>query len=157
MFWYFSHGYFSLTHNTHWMPGPRLWWGAKTAACRERLAMCGMLPKANIASENRPGPKRKQVFQLSIFRCHVGVREGNWCVKSMRKNVCEVLSRHKLMRIDETSKFHLMFEYPPAKYKRYTTQGEYQNNRLKSAPRQGRGDMLVSLEGTVFFFQHFFL
>ena len=154
MFWYFSHGYFSLTHNTHWMPGSRLWWGAKTAPCWEGLAMCGMLPKANIASENRPGPKRKQVFQLSIFRCHVGVREGNWCVKSMRKNVCEVLSRHKLMRIDETSKFHLMFEYPPAKYNIYHLRGV---PKLSSQKCLGRDAGYVSsLEGT-FFFQLFFL
>ena len=34
------------------------------------------LPKTNIAPENRPKPKRKVVFQPSIFRGHVSFREG---------------------------------------------------------------------------------
>ena len=36
-----------------------------------------ILPKNyNIAPENRPGPKRKLIFQPSIFRCYVSFREG---------------------------------------------------------------------------------
>ena len=31
------------------------------------------LPKTNIAPENRPGPKRKLVFQPSIFGCKLFV------------------------------------------------------------------------------------
>ena len=34
------------------------------------------------APENRPGPKRKVVFQPSIFRCYVSFREGTY-----RKNI----------------------------------------------------------------------
>ena len=35
------------------------------------------LHETNIfAPENRPGPKRKLVFQPSIFRCYVSFREG---------------------------------------------------------------------------------
>ena len=37
------------------------------------------LPKTNIAPENRPGPKRKLVFQASIFRCYVSFKEGMIC------------------------------------------------------------------------------
>ena len=34
------------------------------------------LPETEIAPENRPKPKRQLVFQPSIFRCYVSVREG---------------------------------------------------------------------------------
>ena len=30
------------------------------------------------ASENRPGPKSKRVFQASFFSCYVSFREGKW-------------------------------------------------------------------------------
>ena len=33
------------------------------------------LPETNISPENRPGPKRKVVFQPSIFRGHVSFGE----------------------------------------------------------------------------------
>ena len=33
-------------------------------------------PKTNKAPENRPGPKKKPVFQPSVFRCYVSFREG---------------------------------------------------------------------------------
>ena len=36
----------------------------------------GTLPETNIAHENFIHPKRKLVFQPSIFRCHVSFREG---------------------------------------------------------------------------------
>jgi len=35
------------------------------------------LPETNIASENRPSPKERIVFQPSIFSCYVGFREGS--------------------------------------------------------------------------------
>ena len=72
------------------------------------------------------------------------------------KNVCEVLSRHKLMRIDEHSKFHLMFKYPPAKHNIYPLPGS--TKTIDSKVPQGR-DMLgyVSiLGGYRFFFSTFF-
>ena len=31
------------------------------------------IPKTNIATENRPGPKRKCIFQASTFRCKLAV------------------------------------------------------------------------------------
>ena len=31
------------------------------------------IPKTNIATENRPGPKRKFIFQASTFRCKLAV------------------------------------------------------------------------------------
>ena len=34
------------------------------------------LSETNISPENRPGPKRKLVFQPSIFRCYVSFGEG---------------------------------------------------------------------------------
>ena len=36
----------------------------------------GTLPETNMAPENRPGPKRKLVFQPQCFRCYVSFREG---------------------------------------------------------------------------------
>ena len=36
----------------------------------------GTLPETNMATENRPGPKRKLVFQPQCFRCYVSFREG---------------------------------------------------------------------------------
>ena len=36
------------------------------------------LPETNIAPENGPGPKRKIIFQPSIFRGYVSFREGNF-------------------------------------------------------------------------------
>ena len=39
--------------------------------------MVSTLPKTKISPENRPGPKRKLIFQPSIFRCeNVSFREG---------------------------------------------------------------------------------
>jgi len=35
----------------------------------------GFFP-STLAPENMPGPKRKLVFQPSIFRCYVSLREG---------------------------------------------------------------------------------
>ena len=34
------------------------------------------LSETNISPENRPGPKRKLVFQPSIFRCYISLGEG---------------------------------------------------------------------------------
>ena len=47
-------------------------WGVESLSCSIELH----LPKTNVAPENRPGPKRKLVFQLSIFRGYVSFRGG---------------------------------------------------------------------------------
>ena len=39
--------------------------------------MLGTLPETNMAPEDRPGPKRKLIFQPSIFRCYFSFREGS--------------------------------------------------------------------------------
>ncbi len=50
---------------------------------QESVASRYILPKTNIAPENRPSQKVSLVFQPSIFRCYVSFREGSRLVATL--------------------------------------------------------------------------
>ena len=47
------------------------------------LVESGTVPETNIAPE-KGIPKKKIVFQASIFRCYVSFKEGNWIIFSTK-------------------------------------------------------------------------